>query len=347
MGEKDDVVAVPASAAEVVSLTVVAPDELDEATPTLTLDQLQEMGFITPIADPRTVRAANQYRVKMINAMLDPNHDFLYTIPYVDGQGNKKEHVTVSLDEARRFETTYKTKYKANVKKSGVYKLCQVLMLQGRKIEHLGYPHDQKADWTQITYEVRQLRKDGTIGRVEQGVGLASIDERGGRTMPKHHLVTLADTRAHSRAVMRIAGLGEVGAEELMTAVEEKLPQITAPHPYADDLRPALPASTGAAPLDTAAPAETRVPVTTTTTPQAPPAATAPAIQHPPSNTDTPNTITDAQAAKLSQLAKAKLGTTERCVEWLREHAKVSSSRHVRERDYTALMKVLEAMEVP
>lgn len=346
MGEKEDAAAIPAEAAEVVSLVTVPGDgaaQLQrveaEAPVELTLRQLEEMGFITPIADPRTVRAANQYRLKLLGAMLDPNHDFLYTVPYSAEGGGQREFMTTSLQEAEKYVKAYGQPFRASVKKSGVSKLSQALGLEGRKIEHLGYPVTPGVtEWTQITYEVRHKKS----GRVEQGVGLAAADERPGRAMPKHHMIALADTRAHTRAVMRIAGFGEVGAEELMTGIEDRdrsAPVITAPHPMPEDPRPALPASTSAAPLAGINGA------TQSARAVAAVSAAAPAVHA--AQAPNPDTITDAQATKLSQLAKEKLGTTERCVAWLREHAKVSTTRHVREKDYAALMKTLEAMEVP
>lgn len=315
-----------------------------EAQASFSLQQLADMGFLVPVADPATLRAAYAFRQKVLASILDPEHDFLFTISYEE-RGRSMEKITTSYKEAKRFCEAYKTSYKANPKKSGVMKLATAFGIEARIVEQKGLPYDPQATWAWCKYEVRHIK----TGKVEVGQGYASVDERPGRVMPKHHCLALADTRAFSRAVLRIAGFGEVGAEEIVA--EGPLPQIV------QDVPPQrkLAASTTSAPITfyeahEAEPVSTRVSApaavasaSTAASTSAPAAPEEPPIPMPTGRLG--DVITDAQVKKLSALLMSKLGSKERAIEWLKKNAGVPTTRDVRDNDYPRLLASLDSME--
>jgi len=324
-----------------------------EAPASFTLDQLAEMGFLVPVADPATLRAAYAFRQKVLASILDPEHDFLFTVSFEE-RGRQTEKITTSYSEAKRFCEIYKTTYKANPKKSGVVKLATAFGIEGRITEQKGLPYDQQATFAWCKYEVRHVK----TGKTEIGQGYASVDERPGRVMPKHHCIALADTRAYSRAVLRLAGFGEVGAEEVMA--DGPLPQIVQdapPHrPHQQHSRLPERASQGVSLSEVLRPSqEQREPVSRPAiiqTPEPSPAtAPTPPIQSAPIPMPQPgrvgDVITDAQIKKLSTLLMSKLGSKDRAIEWLKKNAGVSTTREVRDNDYPKLLNTLEAMETP
>ncbi|NDD31558.1 MAG: hypothetical protein EB084_25180, partial [Proteobacteria bacterium] len=321
----------------------------DEPQVSFSLTQLAEMGFLVPVADPATLRAAYAFRQKVLASILDPEHDFLFTISYEE-RGRSMEKITTSYSEAKRFCEAYKTSYKANPKKSGVVKLATAFGIEARIVEQKGLPYDQQATFAWCKYEVRHTK----TGKVEVGQGYASVDERPGRVMPKHHCIALADTRAYSRAVLRLAGFGEVGAEEVIA--DGPLPQIVQDTP---PQRPAvavqrLPERTSSAVTTFYShPADREEPVVVERTAAAArPAEPERVVQSEPQAAPIPmpqpgrvgDVITDAQIKKLSGLLMNKLGTKDRAIEWLKKNAGLSTTREVREADYPKLMSTLEAM---
>lgn len=323
-----------------------------EAPASFSLQQLADMGFLVPVADPATLRAAYAFRQKVLASILDPEHDFLFTISYEE-RGRSMEKITTSYGEAKRFCEAYKTSYKANPKKSGVVKLATAFGIEARIVEQKGLPYEPQATYAWCKYEVRHVK----TGKVEVGQGYASVDERPGRVMPKHHCIALADTRAYSRAVLRLAGFGEVGAEEVMT--DGPLPQIVQDTP---PQRAFQAASTQRLPERTSQPVsfysdETSVPATVErTAARAAPAPTPAPAQQASEATSAPipmpsmksgEVITDAQIKKLSTLLMSKLGSKDRAIEWLKKNAGVSTTREVRDNDYPKLLNTLEAMETP
>ena len=322
--------------------------EPQDSPASFSLQQLAEMGFLVPVADPATLRAAYAFRQKVLASILDPEHDFLFTISYEE-RGRSMEKITTSYKEAKRFAEAYKTSYKANPKKSGVMKLATAFGIEARIVEQKGLPYEPQASWAWCKYEVRHIK----TGKVEVGQGYASVDERPNRVMPKHHCIALADTRAFARAVLRIAGFGEVGAEEVMA--EGPLPEIVQDVPPARKLT-----ASSSAPVVTfyeheqAESVAVRGPavasMTSTQVISTPPSAStaAPIEEAPipmPTNKVAGEVITDAQVKKLSALLMSKLGSKERAIDWLKKSAGVATTRDVRDGDYTKLLASLDAME--
>jgi hypothetical protein len=335
--------------AEVVETSALTNVFENEAPASFSLQQLADMGFLVPVADPATLRAAYAFRQKVLASILDPEHDFLFTISYEE-RGRSQEKITTSYSEAKRFCEAYKTTYKANPKKSGVVKLATAFGIEARIVEQKGLPYDPQATYAWAKYEVRHVK----TGKTEVGQGYASVDERPGRVMPKHHCIALADTRAYSRAVLRLAGFGEVGAEEVMT--DGPLPQIVQDTP---PQRAFQPSATNRLPERTTQPVafysdETSVPaaerVVARPAASAPPVVTAQVVDAPSAPIPMPTNkvgevITDAQVKKLSTLLMSKLGSKERAIEWLKKNAGVSTTREVRDNDYPKLLNTLEMME--
>lgn len=192
---------------EETSLARVGEGQKTEGTE-ITLGQLAELGFIMPVATPEVLRAAFDNRQKMIAAILDPR-DYLYTVPYVE-QGRTKQQVCQTLEEAKKWAGTYKTEWKANPKKSGVVKIAVALGIRAERMKTAGLPDDPKADFAYCVYKA--VHK--ATGAEAEGVGWCDKAERGNRST--HDLIAMADTRAYCRAVLRLAGLGDVSADEII-----------------------------------------------------------------------------------------------------------------------------------
>lgn len=325
-------------------------EETNEETRTFTHAELDELGIPAPLADPQTMRALYVYRRQQFAATLDREHDFLYTIAYQE-QGKNKEKMTTSYKEALKFSETYKVPYKAVPKKTGIAKLATAYGVVAEIVEQRGLPIEPNANYSYVKYKVTAKRS----GVTAVGIGFCRRDERG-YPMPEHHMMGVADTRAYGRAILRLVGFGEAGAEEIGDEVVMPIVRIEqGPTPKR------LPTATQAEVLDVAtAPQEIRVPVPIAATPApakaAPVAApvTAPArvVQAPvdmaiPSAAPPPSTITEAQVGKLSVLLREKLGSIERAKAWLMTEAKVNTTRAVPEAAYAELVKKLEALEAP
>lgn len=315
----------------------------DEVIRTFTLAEFAELGVPAPLADPETMRALYAYRRKMVTAMLNREHDFLYTIAYQE-QGKNKEKMTTSYKEALKYSETYKVPYKAVPKKSGIEKLATAFGVEARIVEQKGLPVDPSADYSYVKYEIVAKKS----GARTEGVGWARRNERG-YPMPEHHMMGLADTRAYGRGVLRLAGFGEAGAEEIGGEVvmptvrieQGPMPKRMATNSESSEtLEASMP------------PQETRVPVAATQ--QAAPAPqqqtqASPRAPYVPPEVPMPSvsTITEAQVGKLSTLLRQKLGSKERAVAWLVSEVKVDTTRAVPEAAYADLVKKLEAMEAP
>jgi len=174
-----------------------------------------EAGLIVPPISPENVRALFKMRAAYYTALLDPGHDFLYSVSYVEN-GKPKEYMTTKLASAELFCTTYKdSSYKARPRKSGVEKLAESLGIQGEVIESRGLPNDKNEDYALVRYKATHIK----TGRVAYGVGWCDVKER--PTMSKHALIATADSRSFSRAVLRLIGYGEVGAEEILAGITD------------------------------------------------------------------------------------------------------------------------------
>lgn len=189
-------------------MSLVRADEGKAQGTEISLGQLADLGFIMPVATPEVLRAAFDSRQKLITAILDPR-DFLYTVPYME-QGRQKQQVCSSLEEANKWATTYKTEWKAHPKKSGVVKLAVALGIRAERMKTSGLPDDPKAEFAYCVYQATHK----ATGAVAEGVGWCDKAERGNRST--HDLIAMADTRAFCRAVLRLAGLGDVSADEII-----------------------------------------------------------------------------------------------------------------------------------
>jgi len=348
----DDVVdSIPIESTELLNI-----HEPEPAGRSFSIEELNRLGMPVPVADPDVLRAAYAFRQKMVAAILDREHDFLYTISYVE-QNKTREKITTSYKDALKFSETYRVPYKAVPKKSGIAKLATAFNIEGRIVTQRGLPVDEKASYAYVEYEVVHKAS----GKKAVGIGWARGSERG-YAMPEHHMIALADTRAWGRAILRICGFGEAGAEEIGSDVVP-LPTVR----IEMSARAALPAEVSVDVIDVRAVTETRVPVPVNAPSQSPtvqPAAAQPAatsapqasVSAPvsvPSSVPLPTpgattpTITEAQVGKLSGLLKEKLGSVDRAKAWLKTEVAVETTRLVREADYPNLLKKLEAMEVP
>lgn len=174
-----------------------------------------EAGLIVPPVSPVQVRALFKMRQEYYTALLDPSHDFLYSVSYVENN-KPKEYMTTKLASAELFVKTYEgSAYKARPRKSGVEKLAESLGIQGEVIETRGLPNDKNEDYSLVRYKATHIK----TGRVAYGVGWCDVKER--PTMSKHALIATADSRSFSRAVLRLIGYGEVGAEEILAGITD------------------------------------------------------------------------------------------------------------------------------
>lgn len=171
-------------------------------------------GLIVPPVSPEQVRGLFQMRQSYYTALLDPAHDFLYSVSYTE-QGKPREYMTTNLKSAQLFADTYKATYKARPRKSGVEKLAESLGIQGEIVESRGLPAEKNEDYALVRYKATHLK----TGRVAYGVGWCDTKER--PNMTKHALIATADSRSFSRAVLRLIGYGEVGAEEILAGITD------------------------------------------------------------------------------------------------------------------------------
>lgn len=174
-----------------------------------------EAGLIVPPVSPEQVRSLFKMRQAYYTALLDPAHDFLYSVSYTENN-KPKEYMTTKLASVEAFLVTYKgSEYKARPRKSGVEKLAESLGIQGEVVETRGLPNEKNEDYALVRYKATHVK----TGRVAYGVGWCDIRER--PTMSKHALIATADSRSFSRAVLRLIGYGEVGAEEILAGISD------------------------------------------------------------------------------------------------------------------------------
>ena len=242
---------------EETSLTTTKEPELTE----ISLSQLADLGFIAPVASAAVLRAAFDSRQKMIAAILDPR-DFMYTVPYVE-QGRPKQQVCQTLEEARKWSEKYGTEWKANPKKSGVVKIAVALGITAERMKTSGLPDVPDASYAYCVYKATHTKS----GAWAEGVGWCDKVERGGRST--HDLIAMADTRAYCRAVLRLAGLGDVSADEIIAGdmittggspdgisiVDAPQKRISQPLPPLDDVDVMTAARTWASEISQRAPA--------------------------------------------------------------------------------------------
>jgi hypothetical protein len=188
------------------------------------MNVMREMGFITPIATPEQLRAAFAYKQQMYAAILDPS-DYLYTVTWMDGK-RQTQRIMTNFDEAKALAEKFKhlgAMLNAKPKKSGIVKLARALGITASRKSVRGLPEEPAAQYSYVEYEALH---EGT-GKSEIGVGWCDKGERGGK-ISTHDVIATADTRAYNRAVMRLAGFGEVSADEIIAGAsdsDDDLPQ--------------------------------------------------------------------------------------------------------------------------
>jgi len=179
---------------------------VSEASESLSTAQLADLGFIMPIATPAMLRAAFAEKQRLYAAILDET-DYIYSVSYVEN-GRARQGVYARRTDAEKAAKTYLTDYRASPKKSGIVKLAAALGIEAKRVMSRGLPDDPNATFSYVTYQATHKR----TGRTEEGIGWCDNKER-----PKlHDIIATADTRAYNRAVLRLAGFGDVSADEII-----------------------------------------------------------------------------------------------------------------------------------
>lgn len=203
---------------------------------------LADFGFIMPIASPQVLRAAFAEKQRLYAAILDEN-DYIFTVSYVE-QGKTRQAIYSRRADAEKAATTYGVPYRASPKKSGVVKLAAALGIQASRQYTKGLPEDPSATFSYVMYEAVHNR----TGQKAEGIGWCDEKERAKR----HDIIATADTRAFNRAVLRLAGFGDVSADEILAgaSTDENLPVVVLdtqqkkpaalPPPSADEVQLAM-----------------------------------------------------------------------------------------------------------
>lgn len=192
---------------------IVEPAPLAVIEPTATsMQSLVDYGFVLPIATPEILRQAFAEKQRLLAAILD-EHDYIYLVPYTDPVTNRqKQYIASRRADAEKAFEQYQTEILAKPKKSGIVKLAAALNIECRRVKSAGLPEEPGATYAWVLYEATHKR----TGRTEEGVGWCDKSEQGGR-ITIHTLIATADTRAYNRAVLRIAGFGDVSADEIIS----------------------------------------------------------------------------------------------------------------------------------
>lgn len=217
------------------SETEVVPTAMVVAGDQASLTDLADLGFITPIATPARLRAAFAEKQRLYAAILDES-DYIYTVSYTEN-GKTRQNIYTRREDAEKAAKAYGVDIRASPKKSGIVKLASALGIQARRKMVRGLPDDPVATYSYVVYEATHQR----TGRSEEGIGWCDKTERGGR-ISSHDVIATADTRAYNRAILRLAGFGDVSADEIVAGASlDEVPSQPEPAPK----KPlALPAST-------------------------------------------------------------------------------------------------------
>jgi len=208
-----------------------AKEELEPVS----LAELADLGFITPLATPQRLRAAFAEKQRLYAAILDES-DYIYTVSYMEN-GKARQNIYARRKDAEKAAEAYGVDIRASPKKSGIVKLASALGIEARRKQARGLPDDPAATYSYVIYEAIHAR----TGRSEEGVGWCDKTERGGR-ISAHDVIATADTRAYNRAILRLSGFGDVSADEIVPGASSD----EAIHTTDSALKkpPALPAST-------------------------------------------------------------------------------------------------------
>ncbi len=195
--------------------------------------------LIIPPASPEQIRSLYATRQRYYTALLDPNHDFIYSVSYSDS-GKQREYMTTSLESAQKFAGRYGVTYKARPRRSGIEKLAEGLGIEAKVVEQLGLPLEKNETFAWVRCVATHRR----TGRSAYGIGYCDNLER--PYMTKHAVIATADSRAFARAVLRLIGYGEVGADEIMAGMADEDVDIVMDSPVAagnssSEGKPALP----------------------------------------------------------------------------------------------------------
>jgi hypothetical protein len=189
---------------EVVSTAMVVAEQ-----ESMSLTDLSDLGFITPIATPTRLRAAFAEKQRLYAAILDES-DYIYTVAYSEN-GRTKQNIYTRRVDAEKAASAYNVEIRASPKKSGIVKLASALGIEARRKMTKGLPDDPAATYSYVVYEALHKR----TGRSEEGIGWCDKTERNGR-ISSHDIIATADTRAYNRAILRLAGFGDVSADEIV-----------------------------------------------------------------------------------------------------------------------------------
>lgn len=202
------------------------------------LQDLGDLGFIMPIATPARLREAFASKQRMFAAILDES-DYIYTVSYMEN-GKTRQNIYTVREHAEKAATAYGVGVRASPKKSGIVKLASALGIEARRRITRGLPDDPTATYSYVAYEAIHRR----TGRSEEGIGWCDKTERNGR-ISLHDIIATADTRAYNRAILRIAGFGDVSADEIVGTISEDGPFVDAAAEIIAPKKPrALPVST-------------------------------------------------------------------------------------------------------
>ncbi len=189
--------------------TEVVPTAMVLANESTSLAELSDLGFITPIATPSRLREAFAQKQRLYAAILDES-DYIYTVAFTEN-GRTKQNIYTRRQDAEKTASTYGVDIRASPKKSGIVKLASALGIEARRKMTKGLPDDPKAEYSYVVYEAMHKR----TGRSEEGIGWCDKSERGGR-ISLHDIMATADTRSYNRAILRLAGFGDVSADEIV-----------------------------------------------------------------------------------------------------------------------------------
>jgi hypothetical protein len=220
--------------------TEVVPTAMVLASESASLSDLSDLGFITPIATPSRLRAAFAEKQRLYAAILDES-DYIYTVSYVEN-GKTRQNIYTRREDAEKAAKAYLVDIRASPKKSGIVKLASALGIEARRRVTRGLPEDPTATYSYVSYEAMHKR----TGRSEEGIGWCDKTERGGR-ISSHDVIATADTRAYNRAILRLAGFGDVSADEIVPGASgDEAPQaaveaapkkpLALPAPVADEV---------------------------------------------------------------------------------------------------------------
>lgn len=206
----------------------------------LDMGVLESLGFIAPIASPEHLRAAFDYQHRMFSAIL-ADTDYLYVVSYKNGNKTEQRTMTSYAEAMGLYEkfTHLNSTFSAKPKKSGIVKLARALGITAERVVVRGLPEEPLADYSYVEYRAIHA---GT-NKQETGVGWCDRQERNGR-ISTHDVIATADTRAYNRAVLRLAGFGDVSADEIVAGAsdsDEPIPEVVPVPARAKEMHP-LPA---------------------------------------------------------------------------------------------------------